>query len=206
MARVPRRPRSSGRATRQRYMAPNCWSCTFAHLIRPLNVVTSSSGKRSTNAADGSELQPSSCPSLGRRARCWLRSHASAISSSWGHAVRAVSRPRCSALSPPGWRTTRIARSSSPTQKPSEIERSARMGATPYELPRYQCIELANRQTVGRLCIVEHGYPLAFPVNYRLVHTDGADSIVVRASPRAAIGTYEGPASFEVDQIDVDRA
>jgi len=65
---------------------------------------------------------------------------------------------------------------------------------------------LANRQTVGRLCIVEHGYPLAFPVNYRLVHTDGADSIVVRASPRAAIGTYEGPASFEVDQIDVDRA
>jgi len=80
------------------------------------------------------------------------------------------------------------------------------MGATPYELPQHECIDLANSQTVGRLCIVDHEYPLAFPVNYRLTNSDDAVSIVVRVSPRAAIGTYEGPASFEVDRIDLDRA
>jgi hypothetical protein len=79
------------------------------------------------------------------------------------------------------------------------------VAATPFELPRHECIELLNSQRVGRLCIVERGYPLAFPVNYRVVNADGAVNIVVRALPRAAIGTYEGPASFEVDHIDLDR-
>jgi hypothetical protein len=80
------------------------------------------------------------------------------------------------------------------------------MAATPYELPRHECVELAEAQTVGRLCIIDHGYPLAFPVNYRVTRKEGgAVSIVVRVSPSAAIGKYEGPASFEVDQIDLDN-
>ena len=79
------------------------------------------------------------------------------------------------------------------------------MAATAYELPHHECVDLANRQTVGRLCIVDHGYPLAFPVNYRLTRADDVVNIVMRVSPRAAIGAYHGPASFEVDRIDLDR-
>jgi len=79
------------------------------------------------------------------------------------------------------------------------------MPATAYELPNHECVHLANGQTVGRLCIVDHGYPLAFPVNYRLNSIDGAVTIVMRVSPRAAIGEYEGAASFEGDRIDLDR-
>ena len=81
------------------------------------------------------------------------------------------------------------------------------MGATPYELPQHECIGLANGETVGRLCIVDHDYPLAFPVNYKVACSDSQEvSIVVRVSPRAAIGVYEGPASFEVDRVELDGA
>jgi len=80
------------------------------------------------------------------------------------------------------------------------------MGATPYEIPHHECVELAKSETVGRLCVIEHGYPLAFPVNYRLAGSSDSLSIVIRTSPDAAIGQYEGSASFEVDRIDIDNA
>jgi len=79
------------------------------------------------------------------------------------------------------------------------------MTATAYELPHHECMDLANGQTVGRLCIIDHSYPLAFPVNYRVSCDDDHVSIIIRVSPRAAIGTYEGPASFEIDRIDLDQ-
>jgi nitroimidazol reductase NimA-like FMN-containing flavoprotein (pyridoxamine 5'-phosphate oxidase superfamily) len=79
------------------------------------------------------------------------------------------------------------------------------MGATPFEVPKRECIELLQHETVGRLCIIEHAYPLAFPVNYRVMETAADLRIVVRTIPRAALARYEGPASFEVDHIDVDR-
>jgi len=55
------------------------------------------------------------------------------------------------------------------------------------------------------VCIVDHGYPLAFPVNFQVTHRESAVRIVVRASSSSAIGTYEGPASFEIDQIDLEN-
>lgn len=79
------------------------------------------------------------------------------------------------------------------------------MGATPFEVPERESIELLQHETVGRLCVIDYGYPLAFPVNYRLMETGGSLRIVVRTTPRAAIARYEGPASFEVDHIDPDR-
>ena len=79
------------------------------------------------------------------------------------------------------------------------------MGATPFEVPERESIELLQQETVGRLCIIEYGYPLAFPVNYRVMETAGSLRIVVRTTPRAAIARYEGPASFEVDHTDADR-
>jgi nitroimidazol reductase NimA-like FMN-containing flavoprotein (pyridoxamine 5'-phosphate oxidase superfamily) len=79
------------------------------------------------------------------------------------------------------------------------------MGASTVELPRWECLELIEAQEVGRVCIVEHGYPLAFPVTYRVVCDGDAASIVFRTDPKAAIGRYRGAASMEVDEVDRAR-
>ena len=79
------------------------------------------------------------------------------------------------------------------------------MSATRHDLPVHECIALLDADSVGRLCIIDHGYPLAFPVNYRLVRHRGGDRLVFRTSSDAAMARYAGPASFEVDQISADR-
>ncbi|MGD9998227.1 MAG: pyridoxamine 5'-phosphate oxidase family protein [Ilumatobacteraceae bacterium] len=78
------------------------------------------------------------------------------------------------------------------------------MGATPYELPEWESWQLVEREPIGRLCVIDHGYPLAFPVNYRVVHDGGRHRIVFRTNPRSALARYEGPSSIEVDHIDPD--
>jgi hypothetical protein len=80
------------------------------------------------------------------------------------------------------------------------------MGATPYELPEWESLELLEREAIGRLCVIEHGYPLAFPVNYRLVREGGRTRVVLRTSPRSALARYEGKASLEVDRVDPERS
>jgi hypothetical protein len=77
------------------------------------------------------------------------------------------------------------------------------MGATRHELPQWESLELLRRQTVGRLCVLEHGYPLAYPMNYRVVGDGDGVSIVFRANPHAAVASCEGAASIEVDHLDM---
>jgi len=79
------------------------------------------------------------------------------------------------------------------------------MGTTHRHLPHHECMDLLTSDSVGRLCIIDHGYPLAFPVNYRIVHHAAGDRIVVRTSPDGTMARYEGPSSFEVDWISQDR-
>lgn len=76
------------------------------------------------------------------------------------------------------------------------------MDATRVELPEWESIELLQRETVGRLCVIDHGYPLAFPINYRMVRDDDRTRFVFRTNPNSAMARYEGPASLEVDRID----
>lgn len=73
------------------------------------------------------------------------------------------------------------------------------------ELMAWECTELLQTHTVGRLCVIEQGYPIPIPINYRV--DDGKDGlhIVVRTAPRSVLGRYEGLASLEVDDIDLDR-
>ncbi|MBK5333846.1 MAG: pyridoxamine 5'-phosphate oxidase family protein [Ilumatobacteraceae bacterium] len=80
------------------------------------------------------------------------------------------------------------------------------MGATQFEAPQWESIAWLESETVGRLCVLDFGYPLAFPINYRLVHDGEEYRIVFRAVPHSVIGRYEGPASLEVDQIDKSRS
>jgi nitroimidazol reductase NimA-like FMN-containing flavoprotein (pyridoxamine 5'-phosphate oxidase superfamily) len=75
------------------------------------------------------------------------------------------------------------------------------MSTTRVELPNWESLELLGLTTVGRLCIIDHGYPLAFPLNYRLLHDP--TRIIFRTNPSSALAHYEGQASLEVDHIDL---
>jgi nitroimidazol reductase NimA-like FMN-containing flavoprotein (pyridoxamine 5'-phosphate oxidase superfamily) len=79
------------------------------------------------------------------------------------------------------------------------------MNAHRSEIPAWECLALVRHQQIGRVCIIDHGVPLTFPVNYRLIGSDQESQVVIRTAPATLIGQYEGPASFEVDQIDVGQ-
>ena len=75
------------------------------------------------------------------------------------------------------------------------------------EIPAWDCYQLLDEHRTGRLGIIEHGYPIAIPVSYRLAGTSSERRIVVRTAPNTTIAQYEGRASLEIDQIDeTDKA
>lgn len=76
------------------------------------------------------------------------------------------------------------------------------MSTERFELQTWECLSLLRTQHIGRLCIIDHGFPLALPVNFRVVGTEGESQVVVRTAPSTLLGRYDGPASFEVDHID----
>jgi Pyridoxamine 5'-phosphate oxidase len=74
---------------------------------------------------------------------------------------------------------------------------------TAVDLDRDECLRLLGTHAVGRLCVLEHGYPVAFPVNYRLVYeTDGDPVIVVRARSGGVLDVAGSKVSFQIDGHD----
>jgi hypothetical protein len=70
------------------------------------------------------------------------------------------------------------------------------------EIPAWDCYQLLDEQRIGRVSIIENGYPVAIPVSYRLAGTHADRRIVIRTAPTTTIAQYEGPSSLEVDHID----
>ncbi|MCU1503941.1 MAG: hypothetical protein JWM12_3295 [Ilumatobacteraceae bacterium] len=79
------------------------------------------------------------------------------------------------------------------------------MEAQRAELPKWECLNLLRSRAVGRMCLIEHGCPLAMPINYKVVGMDDDIQIVVLTAPETMLGRYEGPGSLEVDDIDLDH-
>jgi uncharacterized protein len=70
-------------------------------------------------------------------------------------------------------------------------------------LSAQECVQLLNSNEVGRLCVVDGDFPLAFPVNYRLAaDADGAPVIVVRTRPDSVLDKVGAFVGFEIDGID----
>ena len=65
------------------------------------------------------------------------------------------------------------------------------------------CIDLLRQHDVGRVCVLCDRTPIALPTSYRLVSDAGAVSIVMRTRPDGVVSRSLGPATFEVDEIDV---
>jgi hypothetical protein len=79
------------------------------------------------------------------------------------------------------------------------------MGATQFEAPQWESLAWLESETVGRLCVIDFDYPLAFPINYRLQQHGDGYRIVFRTVPHSVVGRYNGRASLEVDRIDDSR-
>ena len=80
------------------------------------------------------------------------------------------------------------------------------MGAERFELTERESLTLLQGQSIGRLCLIDHGYPLAIPISYSIASDDtgGVTRVVIRTAPETMLGRYEGLASLEVDSIDLD--
>ncbi len=71
------------------------------------------------------------------------------------------------------------------------------------ELSVPDCLARLNLTTMGRLCVVEDGYPVAFPVNYRLVAGPGGDPrVVMRTGPDSVMHQPGNLVSLEIDGSD----
>ncbi len=72
------------------------------------------------------------------------------------------------------------------------------------ELPLWECHQILGRHTVGRIGVFTDGYPLVFPINYRFLTPESAvASVLIRTRPGNSISRAIGPASFEIDEIDL---
>ena len=70
------------------------------------------------------------------------------------------------------------------------------------EIRAWECYQLLEGAAVGRLAIIEHGFPVAIPISYQLTGSSSERRIVVRTAATTTIARYAGPASLEVDRID----
>jgi Pyridoxamine 5'-phosphate oxidase len=72
------------------------------------------------------------------------------------------------------------------------------------EIPAWECWTFLETHTIGRVCVTADGYPLAFPVTYRVLGGEAASpAVLFRTRPGNTIGRSLGAASFEVDEIDL---
>jgi nitroimidazol reductase NimA-like FMN-containing flavoprotein (pyridoxamine 5'-phosphate oxidase superfamily) len=71
------------------------------------------------------------------------------------------------------------------------------------ELTTEACLGLLANENIGRICVLEAGFPMALPVNYRLV-TNGAGEtvLVIRTRAGTILDSVNSRVGFEVDAID----
>ena len=72
------------------------------------------------------------------------------------------------------------------------------------DMPTWECYDLLVSSSVGRLCFLDGGTPITFPVSFKVHRTETAAHIVIRTGPQSLMAKYAGLASFEVDDIDVE--
>ena len=78
------------------------------------------------------------------------------------------------------------------------------MEAQRFELSTRESFDLLSETPIGRLCIIDQGCPIAFPVNMRVTGTADDFDVVIRAAPDTIIGRYEGLASLETDEVRIE--
>ena len=76
------------------------------------------------------------------------------------------------------------------------------MSSEVIELSTGDCELLLASQDIGRIAVVENGYPLVFPINYKMALFGGKLVIAIRTRPDNVIDHPGRPVSFEIDGVD----
>ncbi len=79
------------------------------------------------------------------------------------------------------------------------------MSSEAIELSADECELLLASFDVGRIAVVDHGYPLVFPINYRMAMFEGRLVVAIRTRPDNVIDHPGRPVCFEIDGIDASR-
>jgi hypothetical protein len=70
------------------------------------------------------------------------------------------------------------------------------------ELPLDECLRRLRAAIVGRIAVIERGFPLVIPVNYRTVETNDRTRLVVRTRPGNLLDRASMAVALEIDGID----
>ena len=70
------------------------------------------------------------------------------------------------------------------------------------ELSMEECIELLDAHGLGRIALTDDGWPVVFPVNYRLVNDRPNRWIAIRAREHGPIDHPEARVGFQIDGVD----
>jgi nitroimidazol reductase NimA-like FMN-containing flavoprotein (pyridoxamine 5'-phosphate oxidase superfamily) len=70
------------------------------------------------------------------------------------------------------------------------------------ELSMNECDLLLASVHVGRIAVVDDGYPLVFPINFKVDFSSGKSVISIRTRPDNIIDTVGRMVCFEIDGVD----
>jgi len=79
------------------------------------------------------------------------------------------------------------------------------MSSEAIELSRGDCELLLASLDIGRIAVVDDGFPLVFPVNYRAAVFAGTFVIAIRTRPDNVIDHPGRQVCFEIDGIDASH-
>ena len=69
-------------------------------------------------------------------------------------------------------------------------------------LPDEASVALLATHDIGRIAVHHDGYPIALPVNYRLVELDGAPVVAIRTRGGNSLDHVDEAVGFEIDGVD----
>jgi hypothetical protein len=70
------------------------------------------------------------------------------------------------------------------------------------KLTTKECLQLLDRCDVGRMSVVDDGYPIVLPLNYRLIRLDGNPALAIRTRPGNVLDHVDALVGFEIDGVD----
>lgn len=73
------------------------------------------------------------------------------------------------------------------------------------ELSTSDCELLLASLNIGRVAVVDNGYPLVFPINYKMALFGGKSVIAIRTRPDNVIDHPGRAVCFEIDGIDASH-
>ena len=76
------------------------------------------------------------------------------------------------------------------------------MNSEVIQLPRSDCELLLASFDIGRIAVIDNGFPLVFPINYKMAVSDGKLVIAIRTRPGNVIDRPGRAVCFEIDGVD----